>query len=100
MLSWPVHGSRRAAPPLLAELHGLRSVLVKLALRRVVVADVLLAVPELLGGQACALSSVAGRLREKSLLHFGQSSLRIFEQHPTSFAIDNPRTPQSVTYLR
>lgn len=100
VLSWPVHGSRRAAPPLLAELHGLRSVLVKLALRRVVVADVLLAVPELLGGQACALSSVAGRLREKSLLHFGQSSLRIFEQHPTSFAIDNPRTPQSVTYLR
>ena len=100
VLSWPVNGGRRAAPPLLAEWHGLRSVLVKLALRRVVVADVLLAVPELLSGQACALSAVAGRLREKSLLHFGQSSLRIFEQHPTSFAIDMQRIPSTVTYLR
>ncbi len=99
VLSWPVNGSRRASPPLLAELNGLRSVLIKLALRRVVVADVLLAVPELLSGQACALSAVAGRLREKSLLHPGQSSLRIFEQYPKTFAVDMHRAPQTVVYL-
>ena len=100
VLSWAVNGSRRATPPLLAELHGLRLVLIKLALRRLVVADVLLAAPELLSGQACALSSVAGRLREKNLLHPSQSSLRIFEQYPKTFAVDMHRVPQTVAYMR
>lgn len=98
--SWPIGMGRCAAPPLLAELHGLRSILLQLAMRRMAIADVLLAVPELLRGQPCALGAVAGRLREKGLLHSSQSALRVLERHPSAFELNVRRTPQTVTYLR
>lgn len=98
VLSWPVAMPRHPAPPLLPELHGLRSVLIQLAQRRVTVADVLLAVPELLSGQPCALSAVAGRLRQHKLLRASDSALRIFERYPDSFAVKMGSTPQTVTY--
>ena len=100
VLSWTVTGRRKTVIPLLAQLHSLRSVLVQLARRRVTVADVLLAVPELLPGQPCALSAVAGRLRERGLLRSGDSALRILERHPGSFAIEMRSIPQAVIYLR
>lgn len=100
VLSWPVVIGRHAAPPLLAELHGLRSVLLQLAVRRVSTADVLLATPEMLQGQPCALSAVAGRLREKGLLRPYQSALRVLERHPSAFAVEMNCHPQAVIYLR
>ena len=100
VLSWPVSLRRQATLPLLAELHGLRSVLVQLAVRRVCVADVLLAVPEMVWGQPCALSAVAGRLRESGLLRSSQSALRVLEQHPVAFTIKLNAKPPAVTYLR
>ena len=100
VLSWSVTMPKRPAPPLLAELHGLRSVLSQMALRRISAADVLLAAPEMLKGQWCSLSAVAGRLREKGLLLSQQSALRVLERHPASFALQAERTPQAVRYLR
>lgn len=100
VLSWPTTAGRQPAPPLLAQLQGLRSVLLQRALRGVSVADVLLAVPELLKGRPCALSAVAGRLREQGLLHTSQSALRILQRHPASFSVQTDRTPQVVQYLR
>lgn len=100
VLSWPTRMGRRPTPPLLAELHGLRSVLIQRAARSVTVADVLLAVPELLRGQPCALNAVAGRLREKGLLHPSQSALRILERHPDAFGVEMACAPQAVIYLR
>lgn len=100
ILAWPVVIRRQATPPLLAELHGLRSVLLQLAVRRVSAADVLLATPEMLHGQSCALSAVAGRLREKHLLRPYQSALRILERHPVSFELQMNCKPPAVIYLR
>ena len=100
ILSWPVVMPRRPAPPLLSELHDLRSVLSQLALRRVTVADVLLAVPELIHGQACSFSAVAGRLRQRGLLRSCDSALRILERFPDSFAAAPETNPQAVIYLR
>ena len=100
VLSWTVTGRRKTVIPLSAQLHGLRSVLVQLALHRVTLADVLLGVPELLRGQPCALSAVAGRLRERGLLRSGDSALRILERHPGSFVIEMRSMPQAVIYLR
>lgn len=100
VLSWPVTMPRRPAPPLLAKLHGLRSVLGQMALRRISAADVLLAAPEMLKGQWCSLAAVAGRLREKGLLLPQQSAVRILERHPSSFDLQVARTPQAVRYLR
>lgn len=100
VLSWPVTIRRQAASPLLAELHGLRSVLLQLAVRRVSAADVLLATPEMLQGQPCALSAVAGRLREKGLLRPYQSALRVLERYPGSFAMQMNGKPPTVIYLR
>ena len=84
----------------MTELHGLRSALGQVALRRVSVADVLLAAPEMLKGQWCSLAAVAGRLREKGLLLPQQSALRILERHPLSFSLQVERMPQTVRYLR
>ena len=100
VLSWPVIVRRQAAPPLLAELHGLRSVLLRLMAHRVSAADVLLAAPEMLRGQSCSLSAVAGRLREKGLLRPYLSALRLLERHPRSFAVDMNAKPPTVIYLR
>lgn len=99
ILSWPVLAPRRPAPPLLVELHGLRSVLTQLALCRVTVADVLLAVPELIHGQVCSFSAVAGRLRQRGLLRSCDSALRILERFPNSFAVAPETNPQAVIYL-
>ena len=98
VLSWPVTIRRQAAPSLLAELHGLRSVLLRLAARRVSAADVLLAAPEMLQGLPCALSAVAGRLREKGLLRPYLSALRVLERHPRSFAVEMNGKPPAVIY--
>ena len=100
VLSWSTTAGRKPAPPLPAQLHGLRSVLLQRALRGVSAADILLAVPELLQGRPCALSAVAGRLREKGMLHSSQSALRILERHPASFSVQTDRTPQVVLYLQ
>ncbi len=100
VLSWPTTAGRQPAPPLLAQLHGLRSLLLQRALQGVSVADVLLAVPELLQGRPCALSAVARRLRELGLLHSSHSALRILEQHPASFSVQTDCTPQVVMYLQ
>ena len=100
VLSWPVALRRQATPSLLAELHGLRTVLLQLAACRVSTADVLLAAPEMLQGQPCALSAVAGRLREKGLLRPYQSALRVLERHPNAFAVEMNCHPQAVIYLR
>lgn len=99
-LSWPTTAGRKPALPLPAQLHGLRLALLQRALQGVSAADVLLAVPELLQGRPCALSAVAGRLRERGLLHDSQSALRILEQHPASFSVQTDRTPQVVMYLQ
>lgn len=99
VLSWPVAMSRRPAPPLLPEFHGLRYALAQLALYRVTVADVLEAVPELLRGQRCALSAVAGRLRQHRLLRPCDSALRILERYPESFKVMSSCTPQTVFYV-
>lgn len=95
----PAAGRKKKAIPLSPQLRDLRSVLVQLALRRVTVADVLLAVPALLDGQPCALSAVEGRLRERGLLRSGDSALRILERHPGSFAIEMRSMHQAVIYL-
>lgn len=100
VLSWPTQAGRRPAPPLPEALQGLRQVLLQRALRGVCVADVLLAVPELLQGQPCALSAVAGRLRERGLLHSSQSALRILERYPRAFQAVPSCAPQTVVYLR
>ena len=100
VLSWPTQAGRRPAPPLPEALQGLRQVLLQRALRGVGVADVLLAVPELLQGQPCALSAVAGRLRERGLLHASQSALRILERYPRAFQAVPSCAPQTVVYLR
>lgn len=101
VLSWPVAVRRTMTIPRLSqELHGLRLVLLQLAWRRVTVADVLLAVPELLRGQPCALSAVAGRLRQHGLLRAGDTALRVLERYPGSFAIEMGCTPQTVIYVR
>ncbi len=99
VLSWSGAMRRQATPPLLAELHALRSVLLQLAVCRVSAADVLIAVPEMLQGQPCALSAVAGRLREKGLLRTYQSALRLLERHPGSFAIQITAKTPTVVYL-
>ena len=100
VLSWPTQAGRRPAPPLPEALQGLRQVLLQRALRGVCVADVLLAVPELLQGKPCALSAVAGRLRERGLLHSSQSALRILERYPRAFQAVPSCAPQTVVYLR
>ena len=100
VLSWPTQAGRRPAPPLPEALQGLRQVLLQRALRGVCVADVLLAVPELLQGKPCALSAVAGRLRERGLLHASQSALRILERYPRAFQAVPSCAPQTVVYLR
>lgn len=100
VIAWPSASSRQASRPLPVALHGLRSALLQIAARRMRQEDLLQAVPELLSGAPCALSSVAGRLREKGFLLRSQSALRVLEQHPESFIVDLDRAPPSVKYVR
>lgn len=98
--AWPVRLPRRNAQPLGSpELHALRRALLLLAAARVTVAQVLHAVPELAGGQACALGSVASRLREQGLLHTSRSALDVLAHHPEVFQAALHGTPQTVRCL-
>lgn len=96
VVTWPSASGRRPAPPLPPHLHVLRAALQQLAAQRVQREDVLKAVPELTFGAACALHSVAGRLRERGLLGPAQSALRILERHPQSFEVNLSQHPQTV----
>jgi hypothetical protein len=99
VLAWPSTQGRRAAMPLPVPLHALRSVLLQMAAQRVEREDVLRAVPELASGAPCALSAVAGRLREGGQLYRSQSALRIFDRFPRHFEVNLGRHPQTVRYL-
>ena len=99
VMTWPSTHGRRASMPLPVPLHGLRAVSLQLAAQRVERADVLKAVPELATGTLCALSAVAGRLRERGQLHRSQSALRIFERFPRHFEVSLDRHPQTVRQL-
>ena len=99
VVTWPSHNSRQPAAPLSIHLHALRTALSQVAVQRVRREDILWAVPELIFGTPCALSAVAGRLRDKGLLLQSQSALRIFERHPKSFVVDLSRHPQSVRHV-
>ena len=67
------------------EIHALRMALRDLSVDRVSVADVLLAVPELLQRRPLLLSGVYSRLRETGLLLPSASGLPIFQRHPAAF---------------
>lgn len=99
VLAWPSTQGRRASMPLPVPLHALRSVLLQVAAQRVEREEVLRVVPELASGVPCALSAVAGRLREGGQLHRSQSALRILERFPRHFEVNLNRYPQSVRYL-
>ena len=89
----------RAAPPLLSELHGLRAVLLQLALRRVVVADVLLAVPEITVGLLMDLGSVSKKLCAKSVIASPVYGRAVLMAYPSSFRLLPPDAPNAVQYL-
>lgn len=99
ILSWPVLAPCRSASMLLAELHGLRSVLIQLALRHVTVADVLLAVPELTVGLLMDLNSVSKKLHEKGVIASPSYSRFIFARYLSSFLLVPPDVPNAVQYL-
>lgn len=99
VLAWPSTQRRQASRPLPVPLHALRSVLLQVAAQRVGREEVLRMVPELASGLPCALSAVAGRLREGGQLHRSQSALRILERFPRHFEVNLDRHPQSVRYL-
>ncbi len=67
------------------DIHALRMALRDLAVERVSVADVLLAVPELLQRKPLLLSGVYSRLRATGLLLPSASGLPIFQRHPAAF---------------
>lgn len=99
VLTWHIHSKRQPTIPLPSHWNALRQVLVQIAAQRVSIADILLAAPELLVGQACAYSAVASRLRERNLVLPNQSILRILQCHPEAFSLDNAVSPQSLIYL-
>ena len=68
-------------------MHAVRATLSALALHRVSIADILLAVPELATGHSYALSGVYGRLRESGVLRPSASGLRLFQRYPRSFRL-------------
>lgn len=70
-----------------AGIHGLRATLAALALQRVSVADILLAVPELVHGRPYALPGVYARLRKSGVLRPSASGQRLFERHDRSFRL-------------
>lgn len=90
----------RSNKPLPAHLHALRCALWQLTAQRTCVADILLAVPELLTGQACSYSAVAARLRERGLITCSQGPLPLLQKYPASFAINLTKPPHTVTYLK
>lgn len=91
-------GAGRKIQPLQERFRPLRSVLFQLAVRRTGLANILLAVPELLTGQPCSYSAVAARLRERGLLTSSQGPLPLLQKYPASFAINLAKLPHTVTY--
>ena len=87
------------APPLLAELHGLRSVLIQLAVRRVTIADVLLAAPEVAVGLLMDLGSVCKKLCDKGVVASPAYARAILMAYPSSFCLVPTKTPNAVRYL-
>lgn len=82
----PIAFPRRQTVPLpRPDIHALRMALRDLSVDRIGVADVLLAVPELLHRQPLLLSGVYSRLRETGLLLPSASGLPIFQRHPAAF---------------
>ncbi len=98
LLGSPVAG--RKTQPLQERFRPLRSVILQLATRRTGLPNILLAVPELLTGQACSYSAVAARLRERGLLARSQGPLPLLQKYPASFAINLAKPPHTVTYLK
>lgn len=96
LLGSPVAG--RKTQPLQERFRPLRSVLFQLAARRTGLANILLAVPELLTGQPCSYSAVAARLREHGLLSSSQGPLPLLQKYPASFVINLAKLPHTVTY--
>lgn len=81
-------------------MHALRKVLVALAVERVTVADLLVAVPALKEGQVLAMAEVSMRLRQSGLLRQSDSARRLFERHPHVFDLPSPTAhPQWVRYV-
>lgn len=95
----PVVICLKDAPPLLAKLHGLRSVLIELAVRRVTVADVLLAAPEVAVGLLMDLGSVCKKLCDKGVVASPAYAHAILVAYPSIFCLVPPKTPNAVRYL-
>ena len=100
-LPWkvPVVLDQLFVPLLLEELYGLRSVLLQLALRRLTVADVLLAAPELIRGQPMDLVSVSKKLCSKGILVSPAHGLAVLRAYPLSFRLLPSDLPNAVQYL-
>lgn len=96
--SWDI--PKRQKPIVLpAPLNALRMALVQVAAQRVSVADIVLAVPELISADACSYRCVMARLHERGLVLPSQSILRVLLRHPHSFRFDNPAAPQALVYV-
>ncbi|MEO8014291.1 MAG: NYN domain-containing protein [Polaromonas sp.] len=81
------------------EVHALRAVLAAVAQLKVSVADILLAVPELLQRQSCAVSIVSARLRQTGLIRPSASGLWLLQRYPQSFRIRKGSPADAVQYL-
>ena len=89
----------KTAPPLLPELHDLRCVLLQLALRRVAVADLLLAVPEVITGQLMDLGSVSKKLCDQGVVASSAHGKAVLRAYPSSFRLLPPEAPNAVQYI-
>ena len=81
------------------EVHALRAVLAVVAQLKVSVTDILLAAPELLQCQPCAISIVSARLRQAGLIRPSASGLWLLQRHPQSFRIRKGPPADAVQYL-
>ena len=86
--------------PLPTHIHALRVVLQKVALQRICVADILLAVPELAGGAPYSYSVVGARLRAQGLLPRSHTLLSLIKRFPRSFVVNIQQLPHTLTYVK
>jgi uncharacterized protein (TIGR00288 family) len=94
-------GSRRGVlKPLPTHIHPLRIVLQKLALQRICVADILLAVPELVSGAPYSYSEIGLRLRASGLLPTSHTLLSLVKRFPKSFEVNIQHPPHTLRYLK
>lgn len=89
----------QTAPPLLPELHGLRCVLLQLALRRITVDDLLRAVPEVMAGQLMDLGSVSKKLCDQGVVASSAHGRAVLMAYPSSFRLLPPEAPNAVQYI-